>query len=152
MATDEDITRSNSDAESIPYKERYGKWNVENGNIFKEGRKEPVADNSLNNAGEKADTQTPESQAITATPENLLKQPGEKNGENNLNNRDSYTQQKKVRSPVRQASFSGRWDSAQIAGVPNEAKHSRENQGRSRSKVRKSRKRKYRSSSSSSDI
>ena len=80
MATDEDIAGSNSDAESIPYEERYGKLNVENRNIFKEGRKEPVADNSLNNGGDKVDTQTPESQEIAATPGNLFKQPGEKKG------------------------------------------------------------------------
>ena len=61
MAAAEDIAGSNSDAESIPYKKRFGKWNVGNENIFKEGRKEPAADNSLNNGGEKADTQTPES-------------------------------------------------------------------------------------------
>ena len=93
----------------------------------------------MNNGGEIVDTQIPESQAISATPGNLPKQPGEKNGENNVNNRDSYTSQEKVRSPVRQASFSGRWDSAQTAGVPNETKDSRENQGWSRSKTRKAR-------------
>ena len=150
MATDEDIAGSNSDAESIPYKERFGKWNVENENIFKEGGKEPVADNSLNNGGEKVDTQTPEIQATSATPGNLLKQPGERNGENNLNNRDSYTPQEKVKSPVQQASFLGRRDSAKTTGVPNKTKDSRANHGRSRSKTRKSRKRKYRSLSSSS--
>ena len=150
MATDEDIAGSNSDVESIPYKERFGKWNVENENIFKEGRKEPVADNSLNNNGEKVDTQTPESQATSATRGNLLKQPGQSNGENNLKNQDSYTPQEKVRSPVQQASFSGCRDSAETAGVPNKTKYSRANHGRSRSKTRKSRKRKHRSSSLSS--
>ena len=128
MATGEDIAGSNSNTESIPYKERYGKWNKENENIFKEGCKKPVAYNSLNNCGEKVDTQSPESQAISAIPGNLLKRPGGKNGENNVNNRDSYTPQEKARSPVRQASFSGRSDSAQTAGVPNETKDSRENQ------------------------
>ena len=86
MTTDEGIAGSNSDAESTPYKERYGKWNVENEKIFKEDCKEPVADNSLNNGREKVDTQTPESQTISATPGNLLKQPGKKNRENNVNN------------------------------------------------------------------
>ena len=143
MATNEDIAGSNSDAESIPYKERFRKWDAENENIFKEGRKEPVADNSLNNGGEKADTQTPESQATSATTRNLFKQPGGRNVENNLNNRDSYTPQEKVRSPVQQASFSGRWDSAEKAGEPNETKYLRANQGRSRCKTRKSRKRKF---------
>ena len=146
--TDEDIAGSNSDTESIPYKERYGKWNVENENISK-GRKEPVAHTTLNIGGEKVDTQTSESHTISATPGNLLKQPGEKNRENNVNNRDSYTPQEKVMSPVRLASFSGRWDSAQTAYVPKETKDSRENPGRSRSKTRKSRRRKYQSSSSS---
>ena len=115
---DEDIAGSNNDTESIPYKERFGKWNVENEKIFKEGRKEPVADNSLNNNGEKVDTQTPESQATSATRGNLLKQPGQSNGENNLKNQDFYTPQEKVRSPVQQASFSGCWDSAETASVP----------------------------------
>lgn len=68
-------------------------------NIFKEGCREPVTNNKLNNVGEKVDTQTPESQAISSTPGNLPKQPGEKNGEKNVNNRDSYTPQEKVRSP-----------------------------------------------------
>ena len=85
-----------------------------------------------------------------ATPGNVFKQPGGKNGENNLNNRDSYTPQEKVRFPVQQAFFLGRWDSAEANGVPNKRKGSRANQGRSRSKTRKSRKRKYRGSSSSS--
>ena len=152
MATDEDVAGSNSDAESIPYKERFGKWNVENENIFKEGRKEPVADNILNNGGEKVDTQTSESQATSATPGNLLKQPGERDGESNLNNRDSYTPQEKVRCPVQQASFSGRRDSAEAAIVPNKTKDSSGNHGRSRSKTRRYRKRKYRSSSSSSSL
>ena len=35
---------------------KVGKWNVETENIFKEGRKEPVADNSLNNGGKKVGT------------------------------------------------------------------------------------------------
>ena len=143
MATDVDIGGSNSNAESIPRKGRYGEWIVENEKIFK-GCKEPVADNSFNNGGEKVDTQIPESQAISATPGNLLKQPGRKNGENNVKYCDSYRPQEKVRSSVQQAFFERGWDSAQTAGVPNEAKDSRENQGRSRSKTRKS-------SSSSSD-
>ena len=104
----------------------------------------------MNNGVEKADTQTPESQATSATPEDLLKQPEERNGKNNLNNRDSYTPQEKVRSPVQQASFSGRRDSAETAGVTNKKKVSRANRRRSRSKTRKPRKRKYISSSSSS--
>ena len=91
MVMDEDIAGSNNDTESIPYKERFGKWNVENEKIFKEGRKEPVADKSLNNSGKKVDTQTPESQATSAIPGNLFKQPEEKNRDNNLNNQDSYT-------------------------------------------------------------
>ena len=57
-------------------------------------------DNSLNNGGDTVDTQTPEIQATSATPGNLFKEPGEKNGENNQNNRDSHTQHEKVRSPV----------------------------------------------------
>ena len=58
--TDEDTAGSNSDTESIPYKERYGQWNVENENISK-GHKEPVAHTTLNIGGEKVDTQTSES-------------------------------------------------------------------------------------------
>ena len=77
-------------------------------------------DNSLNNGGDTVDTQTPEIQATSATPGNLFKEPREKNGENNQNNRDSHTQHEKVRSPVQQVSFLGRWDSAETAGVPNE--------------------------------
>ena len=96
MATDVDIGGSNSDAESIPCKGRYGEWIVENEKIFKEGCKEPVADNG----GEKVDTQIPESQAISATPGNLLKQQGRKNGENNVKYCDSYRPQEKVRSSV----------------------------------------------------
>lgn len=76
MATDEDIAGSNSDAESIPQKERYGEWIVENEKIFKEGGKELGAGNSFNNDNEKVDPQTPESQEVVATPGNLLKQPG----------------------------------------------------------------------------
>ena len=68
-------------------------------NIFKEGCREPVTDNKLNNFGEKVDTQIPESQEISSTPGNLPKQPGEKNGEKNVSNRDSYTPQEKVKSP-----------------------------------------------------
>ena len=100
MAVDEYIAVSNSNAESIPCKERYGKWTVENANIFKEGFKEPVGGNSFNNGGEKINTETPQSQAISATHGSLLKQPGEKNGENNVSNRDSHTPQEKIRSPV----------------------------------------------------
>ena len=54
----------------------------------------------MNNGGEKTDTQTPESQATSATPGNLFKLPGEENGEKNPNNRDSYTPQGKGRSLV----------------------------------------------------
>ena len=102
----------------------------------------------MNNVGEKEDTQTSESQATSATPGNLLKQPGERNEENNVNNRDSYTPQEKVRSPVQQASFLGCQHSAETAGVPNKTKDFKANHGRCRSKTRKSRKQKYRSSSS----
>ena len=104
----------------------------------------------MNNGGEKVDTLTPERKATSVTPGNLFKQSEEKTGENNLNNQDSYAPQEKLRSPVQQASFSGRWDSAQTASVPSETKDSRGIQGRSRSKTRKSRKQKYQSSSSSS--
>ena len=97
-------------------------------------------DNSLNNGGETVDTQTPEIQATSSTPGNLFKEPGENSEENNPNNRDTHTQHEKVRSPVQQVSFLGRWDSAETAGVPNETKDPRANQGRSRSKTRKSRK------------
>ena len=78
MATDKDIAGSNSDAESIPYKERCGKWIVVNENTLKEDRKELVAENRLNNVGERVDIQTPESQAVSATPGNLLKHPGKR--------------------------------------------------------------------------
>ena len=71
-----DDGRRYSDAESIPCKEKFGKWNLEKKNIFKEGCKKPLADNSLNNGAEKVDTQTPESQATSATPEDLFKQLG----------------------------------------------------------------------------
>ena len=96
--------------------------------------------NSLNNGGETVDTQTPEIQATSSTPGNLFKEPGENNKENNPNNRDTHTQHEKVRSPVQQVSSLGHWDSAETAGVPNETKDPRANQGRSRSKTRKSRK------------
>ena len=84
----QDIAGSRSDAESIPYKERYGKWSIENKNILI-GCKDPIANNSFNDGGEKVNTPTPEYKAITASLGKLLKQPGEKNGEKNLNNRDS---------------------------------------------------------------
>ena len=112
-------------------KKGFGKLNVENENIFKEGCKEPVASNSLNSGGKKVDTQIPESQATSATPGNLLKRPGERNGENNLNNQDSCTSHEKIKSPALQGSFSGCWNSAETASVPKETKYSRANQGRS---------------------
>ena len=56
---DKNIAGSNSDSESIPYKERDGKWITGNENIFK-ALKKPVADNSFNNGGKKVDIQTPE--------------------------------------------------------------------------------------------
>ena len=49
-----------------------------NENTLKEDRKELVAENRLNNVGERVDTQTPESQAVSATPGNLLKHPGKR--------------------------------------------------------------------------
>ena len=107
-------------------------------NIYKEGCKEPVGGNSFNNRREKVDTQNPESQAISAKPGDLLKQLGGKNGETNVKNGDSYIQQEKVRSPVRQRFFSGYWDSAQTAGVLNETKiPERIKEGADRSKTRK---------------
>ena len=122
MTTDEDITGSNSDAEYITYKERYRKWIVENENIFKEGRKEPVADNSFDNGDKKVYTQTPESEAISAAPGNLLKQPEGKNGENNIKDQDIYTPKEKVTPPVQQTSFSRGWNPSEHPVYPTKQK------------------------------
>ena len=113
---DDETTRNNSEIESIWYKDRekIAVYNIKK--YSKESPKKPITNSSFDTCGNMENIRAPETQAVSTTPRNLIKQSV---GKKNLKYRNSCniktyviskrmkyeTIKEKVRFLIQQASF-----------------------------------------------